>query len=138
MPTILSRSEQAKNTSELLNMADIKSPKYIYKSLRPSQVLKSESFTEKIVKTLRKEYTNPFGSDLDRSLLYNLSSGVPVDEILCDGIPNIRKVGETPQETFAQGRLVKSEVPFHQPIKRQKLVLFDSSLKKANEKQQLG
>ena len=127
----LNRSEQAKNTSELLNMADIKSPEDIYKSLRLSQVLKSESFTDKIVKTLREEYTNPFGSDLDRSLLYNLSSGVPVDETLCNGILNIRKVGETLQETFAQERLVKSEVPFHEPIKRQKLVLFDSSLKKA-------
>ena len=37
----LNRSEQAKNTSELLNMADIKSPGDIYK----------------------EEYTNLFGSD---------------------------------------------------------------------------
>ncbi len=45
----LNRSEQAKNTAELLHMANIQTPGNIYKSLRPSQILKSESFCTRIV-----------------------------------------------------------------------------------------
>ena len=126
----LNRSEEAKNTSELLKMADIDPPADIYKALRPSQILKSESFTNQIMKILSQEYINPFGADLDTSLLYNLSSGVPVDKSLSDGILKIKETGKELLETFADEVLVNRKTNFHQSIKREKTVLFESSLKK--------
>ncbi len=59
---------------------------------------------------------------------------MPVDELLAQGILNTKKFGETLQKTFAEERLVNCAVPFHEPIKRQKLVLFDNSLKKTTIK----
>ena len=44
----LNRAEEAKNTSELLKMAEIDSPGNIYKALRPSTILKSELFTKQM------------------------------------------------------------------------------------------
>ena len=58
--------EEANNTSELLKMANIDPPANVYKALRHSQILKSESFTNQIMKILSEEYINPFGDDLDK------------------------------------------------------------------------
>ena len=82
------------------------------------------------MKILSQEYINPFGADLDTSLLYNLSSGVPVDKSLSDGILKIKETGKELLETFADEVLVNRKTNFHQSIKREKPVLFESSLKK--------
>ena len=42
-------------------MVDIKSPNELYKSLRPSMILKTEKMTQRIMKVLNDEYVNPFG-----------------------------------------------------------------------------
>ena len=115
-------------------MADIDPPADIYNAMRTSQILKSESFTNQIMKILSQEYINPFGADLDTSLLYNLSSGVPVDKSLSDGILKIKETGKELLETFADEVLVNRKTNFHQSIKREKPVLFESSLKKSNNK----
>lgn len=59
-------------------MVDMKSPNEMYKSLRPSMILKTEKLTERIMKVLKDEYVNPFGEEIDKHVLYNLSSGVPL------------------------------------------------------------
>ena len=81
------------------------------------------------MKILSQEYINPFGADLDTSLLYNLSSGVPVDKSLSDGILKLKETGKELLETFADKLLVNRKTNFHQSIKREKPVLFESSLK---------
>ena len=63
----LNRSEEAKNTSEVIKMANIDPPADVYKALRHSQILKSESFTNQIMKILSEEYINPFGAYLDKN-----------------------------------------------------------------------
>ena len=125
----LNRAEEAKNTSELLKMADIGPTAEIYKATRPSQILKSEKITNRIETTLNEEYINPFGADLDKQFLYNLSSGVPVDKNLSENILKIKENGKELLETFADKVLVKNEVKFHDPIKRQNIFSFESSMK---------
>ena len=125
----LNRAEEAKNTSELLEMAEIDSPVDIYKALRPSTILKSELFTKDIVNTLNTEYINPFGPDLDKKCLYNLSSGVPVNDDLSDNILKIKQTGKELLESFVDKVFLEKGGKFHDPIKRQTPFLFASSLK---------
>ena len=41
----------------------------MYKPLRPSQILKSESSVQSLVRVMETEYVNPFDSSLDKSRL---------------------------------------------------------------------
>ncbi|CAB3980566.1 Hypothetical predicted protein [Paramuricea clavata] len=76
----LNRSEEAKNKAKLFEMAGMSLSNEVYKSLRPSEILKSESYTTSVFNTLSKEYLNPFDAELDTSFLYNLCSGTPMEE----------------------------------------------------------
>lgn len=126
---IFNRSVQANNTSELLSMVDMKSPNELYKSLRTSMILKTEKMTERIVKVLNDEYVNPFGEELDKHVLYNLSSGAPLPDSISEDILAIPDAGRTAFSAFVKERLVKKSVPFHEPITRSKAHLFSSTNK---------
>ena len=121
----LNRSVEANNTSELLRMVDMKSPNEMYKSLRPSMILKTEKLTERIMKVLKDVYVNPFGEELDKHILYNLSSGVPLPDNISENILAIRDAG-----AFVNERLIEKSVPFHDPIPRHKFHLFISTNKR--------
>ena len=78
----LNRAYQSANTSELKSMTGINQENFVYKSLRPSEIIKSEQNVQRIVKVLKEEeYINPFSAEL---YLYNLSSGLPVPEDLAE------------------------------------------------------
>ena len=49
---MLNQSAQAKNTETLYDLTNIKSSELVYKSLRPSNIMKSENFVEKITKVM--------------------------------------------------------------------------------------
>ena len=86
----LNRSSQAKNTEALYDLANIKNSELVYKSLRPSNIMKSENSVEKITKVLTIEYLNPFDVKLDPENLYNLSSGVLVEASLAEEILSVK------------------------------------------------
>ena len=67
-------------------MTGINKENFVYKSLRPSEIIKSEKKVQRIVNVLKEEYINPFSRELDKSKLYNLSSGIPVPEHLAEMI----------------------------------------------------
>ncbi|CAB3982426.1 Hypothetical predicted protein [Paramuricea clavata] len=105
----------------------------VYKSLRPSEILKSESYTTSVFNTLSKEYLNPFDVELDTSFLYNLGSGTPIEEDISEEIMNYNRIeGEALFETFITVRILKKEILFHDLIKRRNLVLFKASSKKVS------
>ena len=110
-------------------MVDMKSPNEMYKSLRPSMILKMEKLTERIMKVLKDEYVNPFGEELDKHILYNLSSGVPLPDNISENILAIRDAGKTAFGAFVNERLIEKSVPFHDPIPRHKFHLFSSTNK---------
>ena len=86
MKWTLNCSAQAKNTGELYILAGVKQSEEVYKMNPPSEVLKSEKSIKKLYKVITKEYVNPF---LDHENLYNLSSGIPVDDELAASILSV-------------------------------------------------
>ena len=132
----LNRSEQARNTAELLSLAGMKSSLDMYKPLRPSQILRSEETVKNVVSVLSNEHINPFCSYLDKDQLFNLSSGAPInDSSAVEQILNIRKVGKDHYNEFKKNRLSSKLVKFHDPIKRNDLPLFSSTNKSVQIKQ---
>ena len=122
----MNRAEQSRNTSSLKEKAGVKSKSESYKPLRPSQILKSEKVVTNVINVLTEEYINPFDPIIDSSKLVNLSSGVPVND--CD-ICDIWSAGNTAFETFTNQRIYSNTVAFHDPIKRNKVTLFQQSTK---------
>ena len=95
----MNRAEQAKNTTALLNLAEVNSATNAYKPFRPSQILQSEKFVSRIMEILKEEYANPFDVNLTQEQLVNLSSG----EALPDEI-------KWPLKYYQLGALVKRNV----------------------------
>ena len=99
------RSEQARNTTGLLSLAGMESSLDMYKPLRPLQILRSEEMVKNVVSVLSNEYINPFGPDLDKDQLFNLSLGAPInDSNAVEQILNIRKVGKDNYNEFKKNR----------------------------------
>ena len=84
---------QAHVTNELKRFTGLKDSDYVYKPLQPLHIVKGNAMTTKVVDIISGEFVNPFGNELENSKLYNLSSGIPVDESECDGILNIFEDG---------------------------------------------
>ena len=118
------RGESYKGCPEFV----MKSPNEMCKSLRPSMILKMEKLTERIMKVLKDEYVNLFG-ELDKHILYNLSSGVPLPDNISENILAICDAGKTAFGAFVNERLIEKSVPFHDPIPRHKFHLFSSTNK---------
>ena len=113
---MLNRAEQAKNTTALLNLAEVNSATNAYKPLRSSQILQSEKFVSRIMEILKEEYVNPFDVNLTQGQLVNLSSGVALPDEMTSEILSARSVGEEECEKFCSERLESNKVKFHEPI----------------------
>ena len=123
----LNRAAQAKNTEALYSLADVKRPDDIYKMNRPSQIIKSEKFVQKIHKVVTQEYLNPFDANIDFTRLYNLSSGVPVESEHAKSIIGVKMRGEDLYGTFVDKRIKSSKQKIHDPRKREKIQLFKNT-----------
>ena len=73
---------------------------------------------------LSEEYINPFHPTLDQSKLFNLSSGVPLENTEVLGC---WELGEKKHKDFTEKRIIRNEVLFHDPIKKTKLTLFSNA-----------
>eukprot|EP00112_Aurelia_sp_Birch-Aquarium-sp1_P005855 Seg1662.2 transcript_id=Seg1662.2/GoldUCD/mRNA.D3Y31 product="hypothetical protein" protein_id=Seg1662.2/GoldUCD/D3Y31 len=131
----LNRPVQAKNTNALMVLADVKSSDEGYKSNRPSQILKSEKFVENIMNVMTEEYINPFDDSLEKDCLYNLSSGIQVELGIATEISQLKSKGDAQYNEFVTNRIKSTEVSIHDPIKRNKLLLFKNASKKVEVKQ---
>ena len=81
----------------------------------------------RIINVRKEEYINPFGTELDKTELYHLSSGVPLPDSISNKILKISEEGKFACTTFIEKRLVKKSVSFHDPIPRHKLHLFSTN-----------
>ena len=95
-----------------------------YKPLRSSQIVKSEAQVQAVMKIFQEEYTNPFDKSIDNSLLYHLSSGIPVPIEVHNCTFNVPDLGMQLMNQFKEERLESSTVKFHESIKKNKLRLF--------------
>ena len=102
----LNRPEQAKNTNALKQMAGVTNSANIYKVLQLSQIIKSEDKVSRLVQILENDYINLFSVTLEATKLFNLSSGVTVEDDLAYKILNIIDVGKSLAETFRNETLI--------------------------------
>jgi hypothetical protein len=117
------------NLNALNEMAGVQRQTEMYKPLRPSQIIKSEEVVSKVIHVLKEEYINPFGIQIDESNLFNLSSGVPVEDTVADDILSNTSEGEKMSEFFTRERIHQRSKPFHDPIKKCKIKTFCKLLK---------
>ena len=81
----LNRADQSKNVELKKETAGATTKNVVYKSLRPSPILGSERMVTCVIEVLSEEYLYPFSVSPDQNL-YNLSSGVPVEDELANEI----------------------------------------------------
>ena len=74
-------------------------------------IQKTEKLTETIMKVLKDEYINPFGGELDKHALYNLSSSIPLPDNISEKILAIHNAGKTAFGAFVNERLIGMSVP---------------------------
>ena len=126
----LNRAKQAENTKALLDIAGLGEEQTMYKPLRPSQILKSESSVQSLVRVMETEYVNPFDSSLDKSKLYHLTSGTPIAADIATDILNLSERGTELATKFMNERIKTNEVNFQDPIRRNRLNLLKAGTKK--------
>ena len=113
----LNRAAQSKNTEALYTLAGVHHSDTIYKSTRPSEILKSEKYVTSVIRALTEEYINPFGDDLDKESLFNLSSGLQGDIELAKRILDNINVGNKCYKDFIYNRLESENENIHNPLK---------------------
>ena len=126
----LNRADQSKNVRKLREMTGTYSNTETYKLLRPSQIIESEKLVTKAIDVIQEEYINPFSILVDEDKLFNLSSGVPVQNDLAEEILQIHSVGNELAKQFAAERMLSdSTKKFHDPLPRNKCKSFKNSTK---------
>ena len=108
-------------------MAGVTSSADIYKALRA--IIKSGDYVSRLVQILENDYINPFSVTLEATKLFNLSSGVAVEDDLADQILNINDIGKSLAETFRNERLIRHNISFHELIKKSLIATFKDTLK---------
>ena len=114
----LNRAEQATDSDALYKMCSINESSEMYIPSRPSQILKLENCVADIARILTEEYLNLFDVGLDKSVLHNLSSGVPLPGKIADEILSFPDKGITLAEEFLNKRLLSDEITLSDPIRR--------------------
>ena len=78
-----------------------------------------------------EEYVNPFGLDVDKDVLINVSYGVPLSASICEQVLSIPTTGKEKYKEFKTKRLVNPKsTNFHAPITRNKIQLFGEAKKR--------
>ena len=111
-------------------MAVIYSSSEKYKPLRLSQILISEKHVTEIIRVLEEEYINPFSVLVAEDCLFNLSSGINVNDQLADEILNTNKLGKELAMKFATERLMINEKKkFCETLPKTKFTAFKMTAK---------
>lgn len=129
----LNRPKQAEIMRDLTDFAGLSQSKQDCKVLRRREIEKSEAFVQTIITILEDNYINPFGIEVDKEGLFNLSSGLEYDGD-AEKVLGIRETGLKLYDDFKKERLHSTKTGFHESIKQQKPVLFSSSKRKKAKK----
>ena len=109
----------------LKEMTGIYSLSVKHKPLRPSQILISEKLVVEVIRVLEEEYINTFSVLVAEDCLFNLSSGIPVNDQLRDEILNTNKLGKELAAKFARERvMVNRKKKFHEALPKTKFAAF--------------
>ena len=95
-----------------------KTTQNLRKCLRPTEILKSNTIVERLVKTMRDQFTSPFNSALEKDKLYNLVSGRPVSEEIAKSLLSVKDEGAKLYEGFRKRLVGGEKIKFFDPIHR--------------------
>ena len=70
------------------------------KTLRPTEITKSNSKVTGVMKSLETQFINPFSPELDKDKLYNLVSGAPTNDSVCKSLISLEIEGKTLKDEF--------------------------------------
>ena len=126
----LNRSSQAKIARELKNTAGLDNAHDVNKQLRPCQIVKSGKWSSTLAYTISEDLVNPFSDSLSPDRLYNLSSGIPVNDNHSDGMLQIPEIGKNAHMTFVNEHLISDEKNIHNTLPRLKVKLFKECIQK--------
>ena len=100
---VMNRPFQARFAETLMEISGLsKTTSSSRKCLSPSEILKSEKMVKNILGALQIQFLNPFHQNIEKSNLYNLVSGRPVDDAICDSLLGIEKDGIGLMESFEE------------------------------------
>ena len=117
------KSTSSKHFNELKHFTGLLSSQESYKPLRNSEIIKSEENVANVIHVLNNEYLNPLDVTLDKDKLFNLSSGVAKEDDL-EKLLNIWQTSKDQSDQFSTKRILSTEIPFHDVIRRNKIPLF--------------
>ena len=128
----LNRGDQAKHVNVLKKMAAIYSSSEKCKPLCPSHILISERCVAEVIRVLEEKYIYPFTVLVAEDCLFNLNSGIPVNDQLADEILNTNKLGKELAKNFGTERLMVNEKKkFHNALPNTKFAAFKMTAKSA-------
>ena len=130
---VMNRPFQARLAETLMEISGLsKTTSSSRKCLHPSEILaKFRKMVKNILDALQIQFLNPFHKDIEKSNLYNLVSGRPVDDALCDSLLGLEKDGIGLMESFDERLTIDpSTVTFFSPLKGNKYKSYKDSAKK--------
>lgn len=98
------------------------------KDLKPSSIKNWQIYLESLLDFIRS-CTNPFSTNLEKTRLYNMSTGQTVSDEIYQFLSSVESIGEQQRERFISECLEKPE-RFDQAIKKNKIINFSFNNKK--------
>ena len=138
---VLNRPFQARFAESLIEISGLSTTSSnSRKCLHPSEILKSEKMVDNIINALKTQFLNPFQEDIDKSKLFNLVSGCPVDDEISESLLSLQDNGIQAMKSF-ETRLTTKEPTemFFSTLKRNKFKSWkDTSTKKDGKAKKLA
>ena len=114
----LTRSDATDSQRALPELTGLSGINSQYKSLRPREIISSETKVSKVIEMIENQFSNSFGLDIDTNSLVNISSGASLSQHLTNAILNHMNVGSKLADNFFANRLTSFNEKFHDAIKK--------------------
>ena len=127
---VLTTHERSQYLAATFAMADMHTySSDVHRDVSKAQIKRSQHYIN-ITMEAFSNFLDPFDSSIDRSRLYNISSGAAVSADIETDLLTAEKQGARARSNFVELRLKKNEVDFFEPIKRINLKTMASAKKK--------
>lgn len=136
---VRNRPYAAQMVEALIQLADMDIAANPRKSLRPSQIKKSENTVKNIMQTITQYFVMPFDKSLNPANLFNLVSGKPLEQTAADTLLSCHKRGAKQLEQFSERLTGKDGASaFFDPISRVPWKSFKDGVVKSTVKSKSG
>ena len=125
----MNRPYQSAFTESLQEYRNISKSSSSTESLRPSEILKSNKIVFCMRNTIQQQFFNPFSPDSHKGKLYNIVSGSPVNDSICESLIMLESNAENVTKDFEERLKIDSakDTNFFSPIKKNKYLSFENA-----------